>query len=221
MSDRAPEREHEIPPITDPLGSGWHQPPREEIVILGTHAYMTQKSFDALAEYSTSIPTGVYPGKMWKSNVKGGWYLRWFGEHEDPNKCSNHHRVIVVVDSLDVLPAASGQAEPRREQPPEFPSVVALQAITGSISSWDVNCAIHLYLRDEAAKEAKALTDALKPVTERCIDMNTQKFDKIMAQADHHIAKMRKLQWLEKTYEEAHREGQIAGMRHGPGESRD
>ena len=31
--------------------------------------YLTQKEFDALPEYSISIPTGTTPGKLWKRHI--------------------------------------------------------------------------------------------------------------------------------------------------------
>jgi hypothetical protein len=57
---------HPIPIITDPLGKYWEQPDRRQIQIVDGAACMTRKTFDQLAEYSGSVPTGVYPGKMWK-----------------------------------------------------------------------------------------------------------------------------------------------------------
>jgi hypothetical protein len=86
-----------IPPITDPMGKYWRQPDTSRILIDDTHALMEKSTFEALSEYSTTIPTGVYPGKMWRCHYLGTWFLRWFGEHEDPSLCSNHHREIIVV----------------------------------------------------------------------------------------------------------------------------
>jgi len=91
-----------IPPISDPQGKGWNQPSTEKIKIYDKTAVMCKETFDALNEYSTSIPTGVYPGKMWKvhlKNVKNNdkWFLRWFGESKDPKYCSNHCREIIIV----------------------------------------------------------------------------------------------------------------------------
>lgn len=96
-----------IPPITDPMGKYWEQPDRREILIDDTHAVMTQRTFDKLAAYSASVPTGVYEGKMWKSNPasdRGGkpeWYLIWFGKHPDPDKVSNNYRRILVVGASE------------------------------------------------------------------------------------------------------------------------
>lgn len=69
---------------------------------------MSQADFFALAEYSCSTPSGVYPGKMWKHNnyayrpappgIKEQWFLRWFGVSEKgPEWCSNEHREILIA----------------------------------------------------------------------------------------------------------------------------
>lgn len=78
-----------LPPMTDELGKHWKQPAREKLFISADIVYMSQASFDKLPEYSSSIPSGVYPGKMWKTEIydhagrhpvpTGIWYLRWFG----------------------------------------------------------------------------------------------------------------------------------------------
>lgn len=62
-----------IPPITDPLGKHWQQPHRRFIELDNTHALMSEQTFKGLKEYSTSIPTGRYEGKMWKGFTKGEW----------------------------------------------------------------------------------------------------------------------------------------------------
>lgn len=97
---------NEIPPITDPLGRAWDQPSVADMLLDDKHALMTSKTFESLHEYSYSIPTGVYEGKMWKScpgkfyrNCPDGvWYLLWFGHSNDPNYVSNNQREIIVVD---------------------------------------------------------------------------------------------------------------------------
>lgn len=103
---------HVIPPITDPLGSGWQQPSRESILIDDTHAVMNYSTFKELPEYSASNPTGVYPGKMWRRHdgefdgeflAKGGrpvWLLCWFGESKKGAQwCSNNYRKILLADA--------------------------------------------------------------------------------------------------------------------------
>lgn len=87
-----------IPAMTDPLGRHWRQPNRDEILVDDTHALMTPSAMARLSEYSSSIPSGVYPGKMWKAQFGGQWFLRWFGEVPNrPDLCSNNQRLILVV----------------------------------------------------------------------------------------------------------------------------
>ena len=88
---------HPIPPITEPMGMHWRQPPRQEIELDDTHAMMSEAAFKQLAEYSCTVPTGVYEGKMWKANTRDGWMLRWFGTCDDPKCCSNNQRKILIV----------------------------------------------------------------------------------------------------------------------------
>lgn len=97
-----------IPPITDPMGRSWRQPNMMDVEFDDTHALLTKAQFDGLAEYSTTTPTGVYPGKCWKVagrertttgfRLTGIWYLRWFGYCEDPNMCSNNQREIIIIN---------------------------------------------------------------------------------------------------------------------------
>ncbi|MDR5839368.1 hypothetical protein [Caballeronia sp. LZ034LL] len=88
-----------IPPITDSQGSCWIQPASDQILVSDTDAVMSQITFECLPEYSTSIPSGVYPGKMWRAETEDGWYLRWFGIVEgNPDVCSNNQRKIQIMD---------------------------------------------------------------------------------------------------------------------------
>jgi len=101
---------NEIPKMTHPLGKHWDQPSSERIVLDDTHALMERSTFEELGEYSSSIPTGVYEGKMWKRHdgifdqrfIKQGgspvWLLVWFGPSSDPNKCSINSREILILD---------------------------------------------------------------------------------------------------------------------------
>lgn len=89
-----------IPPMTNPLGKHWAQPNHENILIDDTHVIMSSKDFNSLAEYSNSIPSGVYVGKMWKAVAQDGRvFLRWFGLVEGrDDACSNNQREIIVID---------------------------------------------------------------------------------------------------------------------------
>jgi len=86
-----------IPPITHPLGTAWKQTDTNKILLDDECAIMDQATLRGLKEYSTSQPSGVYPGKMWKRKWQNKWWLCWYGDHPDPRKCSNHIREIVVI----------------------------------------------------------------------------------------------------------------------------
>lgn len=80
-----------IPPITDPMGKAWRQPPLDLIAFDSEtgHAVMALDTFKMIPDYTMSQPTGAYEGKMWrfrhaiKRDDKGNivlsrWYLCWF-----------------------------------------------------------------------------------------------------------------------------------------------
>lgn len=87
-----------IPLMTDQLGRYWEQPPVDNILIDDTYAVMDEHTLKCLCDYSRSMPSGVYPGKMWKAIMPNGQtFLRWYGEHSDPNMCSNNQREVLLV----------------------------------------------------------------------------------------------------------------------------
>lgn len=86
-----------IPPITDPMGAVWEQPKSDDIALDDTHALMSNWSLSKLAEYSHSIPSGVYDGKMWKRRVGDDWLLCWFSPHANPKTCSINYREILIA----------------------------------------------------------------------------------------------------------------------------
>lgn len=90
-----------IPPMTDPLGRYWNQPSVDQITLDDTHALMDGRAFNGLANYSASLPSGVYPGKMWKAVFNDGTaQLRWYGIVEGrPDICSNNCREILVAEA--------------------------------------------------------------------------------------------------------------------------
>ena len=93
-----------IPAMTDPMGRYWNQPPRDRIVVDETHALMDSSTFKALPEYSGTIPTGVYPGKMWRRHdgifdqkaTRKRWLLCWYGEDRD-GKCEILFREVLLA----------------------------------------------------------------------------------------------------------------------------
>lgn len=87
---------HVIPPITDPLGRHWSQPPRDRILVDDTHALMSQADFEQLPEYSRSVPTGAYAGKMWRCHFREGWFLCWYAD-DVPGRVKTQWRPLLVV----------------------------------------------------------------------------------------------------------------------------
>ncbi|KKK97679.1 hypothetical protein LCGC14_2650360, partial [marine sediment metagenome] len=61
-----------LPQMTHPLSRHWNQPPADQMAVYDDIAIMDQSALGLLPEYSTSIPTGVYEGKMWKSRQGHG-----------------------------------------------------------------------------------------------------------------------------------------------------
>lgn len=102
-------RNNVIPPITDPMGSHWEQPDTKHILIDDTHAVMSEATFQRLAEYSGTMPSGVYPGKMWRRHnglydekckpEDRHWLLGWYGIDPDPDYCTNNWRKILLLSS--------------------------------------------------------------------------------------------------------------------------
>lgn len=99
-----------IPPITDPMSRSW--PVRNtDVTVFRDKAIVTQRVFDLLPEYSTTQPTGVYPGKIWKSNEwhwdptkqfrvsTDRWHLCWFDDVPDkPGYCRTLSLLISVAN---------------------------------------------------------------------------------------------------------------------------
>lgn len=73
-----------IPVMDDPLGKCWGQPEglRDRVQVYETHATIHEDDWRKLHDYSASFPSGVYPGKVWKS----GKWLRWYGPDRN-GKC--------------------------------------------------------------------------------------------------------------------------------------
>ena len=88
-----------IPECVHRLSKYWDQPKNTEVEIDDSHALMSQKSFEELPEYSCSIPTGVYAGKMWKARKsRDEWLLRWYEyDPTNPHSCRIHSRIILIV----------------------------------------------------------------------------------------------------------------------------
>lgn len=86
----------EIPAMVHPLGKHWDQPRKDLIELCGGFAIMELLDFYKLPEYSLSMPTGAYEGKMWKAKVRGDWLLCWYGDSGDPDKVSINYRLVII-----------------------------------------------------------------------------------------------------------------------------
>jgi hypothetical protein len=86
--------------MTDPLSKHWNQPPLEEIAVDDECAMMTKETFDRLPEYSMSIPSGVYAGKMWKHIAHPDMWLRWYQPLGNPKAMHVITRKIIIVTDL-------------------------------------------------------------------------------------------------------------------------
>ena len=69
---------HPVPPMTHPLSKHWDQPERKDVHIDETTARMSKATYDALKNYSLSMPSGAYEGKMWKRICVDKSYLCWY-----------------------------------------------------------------------------------------------------------------------------------------------
>ena len=92
-----------IPLITDKMGRNWEQPNRDLIELDETHALMSWIEFDKLAEYSCSLPTGTYVGKMWKRHFPnvllehvGIWYLCWYDKIIEDHITIERREIIIA-----------------------------------------------------------------------------------------------------------------------------
>lgn len=83
----------EIPPITEPMGKYWEQPKPEDIAVDDTHAIVADSAWGSLKNYECSVPSGCYPGKVWRC----GNLLRWFGPEKLNGMCAIEQRIIILV----------------------------------------------------------------------------------------------------------------------------
>ena len=86
------EKSNFIPEMTDPLSRYWKQPDRESIRLDNNNAYMSWDTAMKLADYTGSMPTGAYTGKMWRN---GDW-LVWFGKEIEGYVYSHFRRIVIL-----------------------------------------------------------------------------------------------------------------------------
>lgn len=71
---------------------------RRYIEIDEEYALMTKQTFEGLREYSVTIPSGEYEGKMWKANRGGIWYLYWYDHDDNPSMIKIERREILLLN---------------------------------------------------------------------------------------------------------------------------
>jgi len=87
-----------IPTITNSLGAHWDQPSLDEITVDGESALMSEAAWNKLLEYSMSIPSGVYAGKMWKGIYQNGRKcLHWYSDSKKPEHCDINTRDALII----------------------------------------------------------------------------------------------------------------------------
>jgi hypothetical protein len=81
-------------------------------------------TFDELREYSSSLPTGQTPGKVWKARLRSGW---WLGRYGDPYPKGHEHHGSIPIDWWPIYKMGQPAAWPRdvRVPPPARPGPVA------------------------------------------------------------------------------------------------
>lgn len=90
---------NEIPLMDDPLGKHWDQPRDiREVAMDSTHVILSARHIAALPEYSTSLPSGVYPGKCWLRRETGRDLLVWYGAETPEHTCPILFREVLRVE---------------------------------------------------------------------------------------------------------------------------
>lgn len=76
---------NEIPVMDDPLSRHWRQPKTIRSAPMDdTHVILTSDQIGQLSTYSSTRPTGVYPGKCWlREEARRRLLLVWYGDEEE------------------------------------------------------------------------------------------------------------------------------------------
>ena len=97
-----------IPKMTNPLGRHWHQPSSNDMLFDEDCVIMSKDEYTQLVNYSATLPSGTYEGKMWKGLqgyrdmfgkiVGTKWFLFWYYDVEDKDQIGIETREILIVD---------------------------------------------------------------------------------------------------------------------------
>ena len=85
---------------------------------------LSRNAFDQLMEYSSSLPTGQRPGKVWKAQFRSGWFLGRYGK---PYPEGHEHHGQIPIGWWPIYIIGQAPAWPRdvRVPPPARPGPVA------------------------------------------------------------------------------------------------
>lgn len=94
-----------IPKMTHELSTAWEQPAHSEIKFTSDgYSVVTKEGLEQLKQYDTSLPSGVYAGKMWKRAEGNSMYLCWYQDSPDePGKCDIKYRKIMLMQIFDLI----------------------------------------------------------------------------------------------------------------------
>ena len=69
------------------------------------HVILPKKDFTALARYDSTLPTGVFPGKIWVCDWRDGTdHLCWWDTHPTmPNTCVLKHLPIMLLEAVQLI----------------------------------------------------------------------------------------------------------------------
>lgn len=88
-----------IPVMDDLLGRHWNQPADIRIAPMDDkNVILTSGQLERLHEYSSSTPTGVYPGKCWKRVEGKRTLLAWYGDETLEHSCPILFREVIITD---------------------------------------------------------------------------------------------------------------------------
>ncbi len=88
-----------VPFIRNLYGKSWKQPDPRRFAFDDKSVLISTADWEALHRYDCSMPTGVYPGKMWRrTEPDGNKFLGWYGySSKGPDFCSNNWRAVLFL----------------------------------------------------------------------------------------------------------------------------
>lgn len=96
----------------------------EAFVLINGELPISRAAFEALPEYSTSLPTGTRPGKVWKRQSRVGWHWldEWtLGTYGEPYPEGHEHHGSIPISWFPIRRAGQPAAFPREVRIPPPP----------------------------------------------------------------------------------------------------